>query len=114
MSELVSIVGLYRPAVLAALYNASTFRAGMRTPAGIIASLTPDTMTEEQAEAYIAGQRCSTCGTRALRFDYVNGRVLKVNLAGDGFDPVLFDRDNGAGAAKQAIDALRERKDGEG
>ena len=40
-------------------------------------------------------------------FDYVHGRVLKVNLAGDKFSPRLYDRDNGHGAAQRAVDAIR-------
>lgn len=41
-------------------------------------------------------------------FDYVDGRVIKCDIGGDAFDPWLFDRDNGEGAAKRAIDKLRE------
>lgn len=40
-------------------------------------------------------------------FDYVNGRVIKVNLSGDEFDPWFYDRDNGDGAAQRIVDALR-------
>jgi hypothetical protein len=40
-------------------------------------------------------------------FDYVNGRVIKVNLAGDSFTPYLYDRDNGNGAAQRAVDMVR-------
>ncbi len=37
------------------------------------------------------------------RFDYLNGRVMKVNLNGDALDPRLYDRDNGQGAAAYAL-----------
>ena len=38
-------------------------------------------------------------------FDYIKGRVLKVDLSGDdGFDEWLYDRDNGKGAAQNALD----------
>lgn len=40
-----------------------------------------------------------------LYFDYLFGRVLKVDLSKDSFDPWLYDRDNGAGAAERAIHA---------
>jgi hypothetical protein len=40
---------------------------------------------------------------RCLYFDYVGGRVLKVDLSGDELDPVLYDRDNGEGAADEAV-----------
>lgn len=36
-------------------------------------------------------------------FDYLKGRVLKVDLSGDELDPRLYDRDNGPGAAKKAL-----------
>ena len=36
-------------------------------------------------------------------FDYVKGRVIKVNLSKDEFSPSMYDRDNGEGAAKCAI-----------
>lgn len=45
-----------------------------------------------------------------LYFDYVLGRVMKVNLSGDSFDPWGFDRDNGQGAAQAAIDALKRKE----
>ena len=36
-------------------------------------------------------------------FDYLNGKVMKVEVGGDELDPRLFDRDNGEGAAARAI-----------
>lgn len=35
---------------------------------------------------------------------------MKVDLAGGAFDPRLYDRDNGSGAAQRAIDALAVQK----
>jgi hypothetical protein len=46
--------------------------------------------------------------SNGLYFDYFRGRVLKVDLGGDQFDPYLYDRDNGNGAAARAIATLRE------
>jgi len=37
-------------------------------------------------------------------FDYLKGRVMKVDLSKDEFDPRFYDRDNGEGAAQAAID----------
>lgn len=46
---------------------------------------------------------------KSTYFDYINGRVMKVNLLSDTeFDPYLYDRDNGNGAAYRAIDSLRK------
>lgn len=40
-------------------------------------------------------------------FDYLKGRVMKIDLSGDTLHPGLYDRDNGQGAAARAIDSLR-------
>jgi hypothetical protein len=47
-------------------------------------------------------------------FDYLHGRVLKVDLFGDSFDSWLYDRDCGEGAAEAAINELRRRNDSPG
>lgn len=39
--------------------------------------------------------------------DYHRGRVMKVSLEHDYLNPFLYDRDNGPGAAAQAIATLR-------
>lgn len=92
----VSTIGLTRGEVLAALYNASKPQGmGMR-------HFGPAPMTAEQAEEILKG-RCN--------FDYLNGRVMKVSIKGDDFDPRLYNRDNGDGAAQRAItEALAARK----
>lgn len=36
-------------------------------------------------------------------FDYLYGRVMKVNLKDDSFDERLYDRDNGRGEAEWAL-----------
>ena len=38
-------------------------------------------------------------------FDYHKGRVIKVDLSGDEFDPWGYDRDNGTGAAQRRVDS---------
>jgi hypothetical protein len=58
----------------------------------------PADMTPAQAEAILQ---------RQTDFDYLKGRVMKVNLSGDEFDPWLYDRDNGQGAAERAIASIR-------
>lgn len=45
----------------------------------------------------------------AFYFDYVLGRVMKVNLAGDSMRTGLYNRDNGANAAERIISELRTR-----
>lgn len=46
-----------------------------------------------------------------LYFDYVHGRVLKVDLSGDYLDDRLYDRDNYQGATRDAILDRRWRVD---
>ena len=41
-----------------------------------------------------------------MYFDYVLGRVIKVDLSKDEFDPRLYDRDCGEGQAQKAIDGI--------
>ncbi len=42
-------------------------------------------------------------------FDYVNGRVMKVDLSGDVLDPFLYDRDNGPDAANNALQTIEQK-----
>lgn len=39
-------------------------------------------------------------------FDYLKGRVMKIDLSGDELNPALYDRDNGEGAAERAISTI--------
>lgn len=90
---MVDTKGLRKSAVLAALYNASK-------PQGLgFLHFDPTPMTEEEAEDILK---------YGADFDYLKGRVMKVNLGDDaGFDERLYDRDNGTGAAQRAIDRAR-------
>jgi hypothetical protein len=50
---------------------------------------------------------------RQTYFDYLFGRVLKVDFAEEdaAIDPRLYDRDNGEGAAQRAIETLRVKQE---
>ncbi len=89
---MISIKGLNKAKVLAALYNASK-------PLGLgILQYDPKDMSEKEAAELLKGQ---------FYFDYLKGRVMKVDLSSDEeFDEGLYDRDNGIGAAKEAIDGI--------
>ena len=41
-------------------------------------------------------------------FDYLKGRVMKIEISGTQIDERLYDRDNGPGAAASAIEGLRK------
>lgn len=93
MSELISIAGLDKASVLAALYNAAQ-------PQGLgFLQYDPTPMSPHEARSQYG--KCDDY------YDYLRGRVMKVDLSKDSFDPWLYDRDNGSGAAKRVIDALK-------
>ena len=77
-----------KAAVLAALYNAAK-------PLGMgFLFFDPTPMTITEAKNLLQ---------QTTSFDYVKGRVMKVDLSGSTFNPWLYDRDNGDGAAARAI-----------
>lgn len=95
----VSIVGLDRASVLAALFNAAR-------PVGLgVLHFKPEhVMDRDEAESLLQ---------RSESFDYVEGRVLKVHLKKEAteFNPWAYDRDNGDGAAEKAVSVLRQSRD---
>lgn len=93
---MVDISGLDKADVLAALYNASKAQG-----LGLL-QFSPEPMTKEEANAELE----KTKNWRYGSFDYLKGRVMKINISEDAFDPWGFDRDNGQGAAQAAIDNL--------
>ena len=92
----IDLKGLDKATVLAALYNASRSQ-GM----GFV-KFNPTPMSVEEARVILA---------QTTSFDYLRGRVLKIDLSTDELDPWLYDRDNGQNAAQQAIDSLRGTND---
>ena len=85
---MIDIRGISKAKILAALYNASK-------PQGRgYLQFTPSPMTESEAQVHIENQ---------TYFDYLKGRVMRVDLSGDSLDPWGYDRDNGEGAAENAI-----------
>ena len=89
---MISIKGLSKADVLAVLYNASR-------PQGMgFRNYDPKPMTREQAQEIL--------DQGDAHFDYLQGRVMKVNLSGDEFEEWGFDRDNGQGSAERAVKSL--------
>lgn len=80
-----------KAAVLAALYNNSKVQ-GM----GFLQAQ-PGEMSEQAAEDLLKDQ---------TYFDYLHGKVMKVDLSTDELNPRLYDRDNGEGAALRAVQHL--------
>lgn len=46
-----------------------------------------------------------------LYFDYLQGRVMKIDISGDEMDSWGYDRDNGQGAAQKVVTALRNQNE---
>ena len=91
---MIDISKLSKVQVLVALYNASQ-------PLGTgFLHYDPAPMSEEEADDLLE---------QSTYFDYVKGRVMKVDLSKSEFDPRLYDRDNGQGAAQRAISGLTQR-----
>lgn len=84
--------GLTKEQVLAGLYNASK-------PQGMgFLHYDPKNMTTEEAKELLE---------KTQYFDYLKGRVMKLNLSKEGeFSESGYDRDNGQGAAQKVINAL--------
>lgn len=90
---MIDISNLNKAAVLAALFNNSK-QQGM----GFLHGHQPE-MSLSDAEQELIDH----CGTR---FDYLHGKVMKVDVGGETLDPRLYDRDNGEGAALRALSGL--------
>lgn len=92
MSDAINIAGLDKAKVLIALYEHARAQ-GM----GFLQAKN-EPMTEAEAKALLEADDY---------FDYVHGRVMKVQISGDELNPRLYDRDNGFGAAEAAIKTIK-------
>ena len=95
--------------LLAGLYNRSFVN-----PDGMgVFQMKPGNMAIEQAQEYLDGKIESDYIGQALErngnryFDYLNGRVMRVEINGKTLRTGLYDRDLGQGAAQSVADAIR-------
>jgi hypothetical protein len=92
--DTIDIAKLNKADVLCALYNSSQ-------PLGLgILHYTPENMQRPEAEELLK---------QTKTFDYLKGRVMKVDLSGDELRVGSYDRDNGDGAAARALAGLIAR-----
>lgn len=84
----INISKMSKAIVLMALYNASKMQGNSFLGGD------GSTMTEQEATERLKSQ---------TSFDYLNGKVMKIDLSGDLLETWLYDRDNGDGAALRAI-----------
>lgn len=103
MATLIDIAGLDKAQVLIALYQ------GAR-PQGLgwWQELAPGTAYGTQRGGDLSVSDAQKALTETTFFEYVKGRVLKVDLSGTAFDAALYDRDNGPGKAARVIASLRQ------
>ena len=94
---MVDIKGLDKARVLKALYDHSHVQGS-----GFLQAVPDGVVTVEH---------CAELLAKYSYFDYLHGRVLKVDLSGDEFDERLYDRDCGEGAAQRAVDSVRAEKE---
>ena len=89
---MVSIKGLDKAEVFKALYDKAKVQG-----LGFLNEIKGDMQLE----------KAKKITSENLNFDYVFGRVMKVDLSKDEFDQRLYDRDNGDGAAELIISEIR-------
>lgn len=108
-NETISIAGIDKAELLAALYNNSR-------PMGMgVFRAVAGPMTVEQARAALGtggdhgrDYGANSSGNSPMYFDYLHGRPLKSDLSSDEFRPWGYDRDNGGtGTAAKIIAKLR-------
>ena len=90
---MVDIKGLDKARVLKALYDHSHVQGS-----GFLQAV---------PEGVVTVEHCAGLLEKQTYFDYLHGRVLKVELSGDEFDERLYDRDCGEGAAQRAVDSIK-------
>lgn len=93
--SVVNISGLDKAELLAVLYNRAN-------PQGMgFLHYVPGDMPIEEARKLVEA---------VDYFDYVKGRVMKVDISRDEMSTFLYNRDNGEGAAEAVVAKLRESK----
>lgn len=98
---LVDIKGLDKAAVLVVLWYNSRMQG--KSSSGYKGELTlrrAKELIEQHRHTYLKGEE-------RIYFNYLNGKVIKIDLAPDVIDTCLYDRDNGEGAGENAIEKLR-------
>ncbi len=95
--ETIDVSDIARGQLLASLYNSSK-------PQGLgILHFTPEEMSPSEAVKLLNPDL-----GKPSYFDYLQGRVMKVEINGQTLDPWGYDRDNGQGAAQSVVDRIRK------
>jgi hypothetical protein len=101
--EKIDITGLDKRDVLVALWEKSKVAGFYQShDAHIFGIRAPTTCSEKEVSAVLDSEHMCA--------DYVDGRVIKTCFKGDSLNPWGYDRDNGKGAMKAVVDALRAKQ----
>lgn len=90
----INIKNISKAKLLAALFNRSK-QQGM----GFMDVRGANQITEQQAEEILSQ-------SKGMYFDYLYGRVMKIDLSKDEMSTFLYNRDNGPDAAEKVIQQL--------
>jgi hypothetical protein len=102
MDGKIDTTGIDRAQLLAGLFNAALPGGGV---ARIVYDALPEAMTIKGAQGLLDEFEYPY-------FDYVRGRVIKCDVGKDHISHLLYDRDNGEGAAARVVEALRALQEG--
>ena len=101
---MINIKGLNKAEVLATLFNNSKIQGINQQLFDMGILSLPKDITTNDAQTVLDKMG------KIKYFEYLDGKVMKINLTSDiEFDERLYDRDNGAGAAQEAINVLRNK-----
>ncbi len=116
---MIDISGLDKADVLAALYNASQpqglgilhYDPTPMTPADAMVHLGIGGTGDDHADSFNTLREKGVIIARAQTyFDYLNGRVMKVDISKNQLEERFYDRDNGQGAAARALAPLLAKR----
>lgn len=94
----INIESLDSAEMITALYNAASTGFGIKVP----------DVSVSQVQEYLNEQFSGKQGNR-LYIDYLFNKPLKIHFGRPILDTRLYDRDNGIGAAKKALEPLLEK-----
>jgi len=90
--EFVSLIGLNKGDVLAAMFNAAKIH---------------DPKKQGSRQKKMGRREASELLDKTSYIGSLEGRSLKIDFSGTKFDSSYYDRDNGRGLAQEVIDELR-------
>lgn len=93
---MIGIKGLDKAEVLKALYDHSHIQG-----LGFLQAV---------PEGYVTVEHCRELLKSQTYFDYMYGKILKVDLSGDAFDERFYERDCGDGMAMRAVQTVKRKE----